>query len=262
MNGTGHHRHQPFTRSFYDPRMLPWLLLAIVIVVAAMAQRITGIGFALITTPVAVLVVGADAAVPFAATIGAVVAIGALITSRRDLQLRRILPLLVAAIIAMVPTLLLARVIPTGWAAIAAGTLVIGSVVVAMTARRGPMPVILGRAPVAGALTGVAAGLAGLAGPMAAAHGTIRGWGASLVPNIQVILLITLPFIIVGHGWPTSVEPISWIGGASAVLVGTIAGSLLASRIPMRAAVVGTRMLALAGGVAAVAQGVVLLAAG
>lgn len=241
--------------------LLAWILLVAVIVVAAAAQRITGIGFALITTPAAILVVGADAAVPFAATIGAVVAIGALVSTWRELRPRAILPLLITAVIVMIPTLWLTSLFHSGWAAIAAGALVVASVVVALTATRGPMPVVLGSAPVAGALTGIAAGLAGLAGPMAAAHGTLRGWGSSLVPNIQVILLATLPLILVGRGWPMSVEPLAWAGGAAAVLAGTLLGSWLAKRIPRSYAVNGTRVLALLGGAAAISQGIVLLAA-
>lgn len=242
--------------------IVAWVLLAVLLVVAAAAQRITGIGFALIATPAALLTIGAGSAVAYIATIAGIVTVVALIATRRELRPRAVLPLAVVVVVTMIPTALLARVISPGWAAIVAGALVLVCIAIALISRTGPMRALLGNPVGAGVLTGVSTGLAALAGPMLTAHASIRGWGASLVPNVQLVFVAAYPLILLGHGWPTDIPWGVWVGGIVAVLVGTVAGSLLASRIPISVATIGTQILAVLGGVAAIVQGALQLASG
>lgn len=232
-----------------------WLALLALVVVAGAAQRITGLGFALVATPGALMVLGGDA-VPYVALVGSLSALMSLGATWRRLQPRAILGITAATLVSMVPVLFVAQMMTDAASSIIAGALVVVATIVAGSRPAGPVRWALASPVSAGALTGLAAGLAGLAGPTAAAHGMLREWGDSFVPNLQVVLIATLPPILLGHGWPTAASPTMLVASVAAVAAGTLAGSAVRHRIRPPLALWGTRVLAVAGGIVAIVAGI------
>jgi uncharacterized membrane protein YfcA len=232
-----------------------WSALIAVIIVAASAQRITGLGFALVATPVALVLLGSQA-VSFIALLGVVVGVLALAATWRDFRPRAVLALTAVTLLSMVPAVLLARTMSDAWGSIAAGVIVIASTSLAAVQSARWARRILGSPVAAGVVTGVSAALAGLPGPPAAAYGVIRKWDRAFVPNLQVVLGLTLPALLIGRGWPAAVP--LWLTAASlvAVVIGTVIGTLVRRRISQAVAITGTRILALTGGVLALIHGV------
>jgi len=232
-----------------------WLALIATILTAGAAQRITGLGFALIATPVALVVLGTQA-VPFVAVIGALSSVVALAATWRLLQPRAIAALSAVTLVAMVPALLLARSLNGAMANVVAGGLVIAATIIVGVRMTGPALAVVGSPVAAGMLTGVSAAFAGLGGPAAAAHGAARRWGDSFVPNLQVVLLLTVPFVVLGHGWPTAVPLPLFLAAIVAVGAGALLGGAVRHRIPPAIANWLTRCVALTGGIVALVSGI------
>lgn len=232
----------------------PLVVFVAVVVVSAAAQRLSGLGFALIATPVAVVAIG-EGAVSFVALLGAGVGLASLAATWRHLRLRQVVALTAITLVTMVPVAFAVPAIPAPAASVVAGVLVVGAVAMSMAPMRGRMRRAIASPILAGALTGVAAGLAGLAGPSAAAHGLARDWGKAFMPNLQLVLLATLPLILVGHGWPSTVPAPIVLAGVVAIAAGTAMGAWLHRRVSHVAATWCTRGLATLGGFAAIAHG-------
>ena len=232
-----------------------WLALIATIFIAGAAQRITGLGFALIATPAALAVLGTQA-VPFVAVIGAMSSLVALAATWRSLQPKAIAALSAVTLVTMIPALLLARTLSEAASNIVAGGPVVAATIVVGVRMAGPALAVVESPVAAGMMTGVSAALAGLGGPAAAAHGAAKAWGESFVPNLQVVLLLTVPFVVLGHGWPTAVPLPLFVVAAIAVGVGALAGGAVRHRIRLSVANLLTRIVALAGGVFALISGI------
>ncbi len=237
---------------------MEWVLLLATFLIAGMAQRITGIGFALIATPIAVVLIGAEA-VSSVAVLGAISSAAALIATRRQLQWREALPVVLSTVLWMLPMIFLVQLMSASATGIAAGALVIAATVLAAMPLRGALATVFGSRILGGALVAASASMAGLGGPAGAAHGTVRQWGEAFVPNLQVLLLATTPFVVFAHGWPASLDLLPFAASAAAVAAGTFAGSWARSRINGRLALLLTRILAVIGGVFALIGGIASL---
>lgn len=236
-----------------------WLLLFALFVIAASAQRVTGIGFALIGAPAAMIFLGNEA-ISLVTLLGAISGVLTLVATWRQRRLREIVPVTLWALpLLFVLTLVVPLVAPAPLR-IGAGVLVIVVTVFSAARMSGAMRTVLYSAAGAGSLVAICAATAGLAGPAAAAHGSTRAWDAAFVPNVQVVLLATTPFVIAAHGWSPSFGAEALIGASFAVAVGTVLGSLLRPTIDGRLALRGTQMLSLLGGVSAIISGAMLLA--
>lgn len=236
-----------------------WLLLLAVFVVAGIAQRVTGIGFALIATPVAMSVLGTEA-ISLVVVLGAVSGIAALVATWRRRRLSQVVAITAWTVPLLCGCLLLVPLVDDAVLRICAGALVIGATLLSAVRLGGPLRTLLRSPAGAGAIVAVSAATAGLGGPAAAAHGALRDWGDAFVPNVQVVLLATTPLVVVGHGWSSSLSPGPLVLAVVAVIIGTIAGSLLQRRIAPAVALRGTQTLAIAGGLAAIVGGVLALA--
>lgn len=201
------------------------LLAAVAVLVGATAQSISGIGFALVCGPLLVAVAGPDEGVPLAVALGALLNTSVLLRHRSDLEPRRLLPLLLPALVA-VPLFAagVTRLPARGAEALAGGCAILGAALLAagLRSRR-----LAGRggavlASVASSGMQVVAGIGGpttalytvnAGWPAAAARSTLQAWFLAL--NLLTLVVLGLPDAAVATIATCVVAMLagSWLGG-------------------------------------------------
>ncbi|AXI76455.1 sulfite exporter TauE/SafE family protein [Peterkaempfera bronchialis] len=232
------------------------LLLGTVVLVGASVQRVTGIGFALVTAPALALLVGPGQGVLVSnCAAGAISAVG-LCGGWRRVRVSAMVPLVLAAACtvpagAWVADRLPERVLLTaiGLTVTAAVLLVIGGVrVAALRGRAG--------AVVAGAASGFLNSSAGVGGPALSLYAVNARWPVrEFVPNAQFYGVLVNLFSIAAKGLPALAAP-GWLLVASGVAGGAVLGRLLGDRLSERQARRLVLGLALLGALATLAKGV------
>lgn len=226
------------------------VLAAIAVAAGALAQWVTGIGFALVCAPFLIALLGPEEGVRAAVVLGIPLNITMLVASRRDLKAGDALLLLVPA--ALVMPLAGAAVRRTNSTALsfAAGVLTIVAAGLLATGRRAAR--IHGRAGAIGAAIVSAAmnAIAAIGGPAVALYSINAGWRpeaarATLQAYFLGLNIITL--VVLGFAWPA----LPLVVG---LVLGLAAGALVAGHVPVEAARIATLAVAAAGGCAAIAR--------
>ncbi|GAB3386995.1 sulfite exporter TauE/SafE family protein [Amycolatopsis echigonensis] len=236
------------------------VLLAVPVLVGALTQRATGLGFGLVGGPLLVAAAGPVVGVSMANALSMVLCSVVLARTWRDTDWRAVLTLAVPALAGVPLGALVVRSTPEGPLLIVVGSMAILAVgVVVLTRQRRLLRGTPG-AIVAGALSGFMNVTAGVGGPMVSAYALSEQWSRRvLIPTAQAYLLLVNAVSLVSKGVP----PISWFGwacGLGGLVVGALAGEWLDRRID---AATGRRLIivvALAGGIAAVVRGVLTTA--
>jgi len=133
--------------------------------VAAYAQAVSGFGFAMLSVPLMIPVLGAQSSVVVATVLSFVLTIGSTIAERRHVQWRPVLTLSAAAILGIPIGLAVLLLLDPHWLTLIIGLVVIGTTV--LLARGGAVRVVLS-APVvggAGVLSGALLSSTGMNGP-------------------------------------------------------------------------------------------------
>ncbi|WP_298805157.1 TSUP family transporter [uncultured Pseudokineococcus sp.] len=271
------------------------LVVALVLVVGAAAQRVTGLGFAVVAAPVLVLLVGPSPSVVLVNVLGAIVALLVLLRVRRDVEPRRLLPVTLAALVGVPGGLVLARSVPSAWLELVLGLLVLAALGVSAHLARArarcdhsraepaspedealvpdgdggeelapaaPPPSAV-RAVAAGAGSGVLHAAAGLGSPVLSVHAVASGWPqrsftASVQPWFVVVGLVAAALEV--RLEPDALLPLPWTLWAGAVVaaaVGVVAGELLVRRLPASAARTGLLVLSVLGAASITLEGLV-----
>lgn len=217
--------------------MTGWALTLIAVAVAAgaVAQRVTGIGFALVSSPLLVLVAGPFEGVVLANVFCVVTAAVVLAARWRDVQWGRGLALLMPALIAVPPGAWVARRLPSAWLQVVIGALLVVALVAAR-ARPGslslrdawghPAAVIA-----AGASSGFMNVTAGVGGPAIALYALGSGWRqVNFAATFQFYTLFVNGSSLLAKGG-THLPARVYLIGAVGLTVGLAAGHLLAGRV-------------------------------
>ena len=225
---------------------LAWAALGVG--VGALAQSVSGIGFALVGGPLLFTVFGPREGVRVAVVLSMLVNIGVLVREHRAVMVRRVLPVLVTAL-AATPLLVhvLSSVETRALRAAAGAVIVIGVVLVAA-----------GRTRDGGVVGGVVAGLvsatmnvlASAGGPAVAVYATGAGWEpgrlrATLQAYFLALNVVTVLTLGAPH-WSVSRAAVL----IAALVVGAALGAVLAPRVSHTMARAVTLVLAAAGGLA------------
>ena len=230
------------------------LLAAAAVACGALAQSVSGIGFALVGGPLLFALFGAREGVRVAVVLSMLVNIAVLSREHRAVMWRRVAPVLITAL-AVTPLLvwLLDGVHPRLLRAAAGAVVVLGAVLVA-----------LGRTRDSGTAGGVVAGLASATmnvlasagGPAVAVYAAGARWDpARLRATLQAYFLSLNVVTLLTLGTP------SWSLHEAVVLVvalviGAVAGAWLSGRVPVEVARRVTLALAAAGGLAVLASAI------
>ncbi|MEK0154198.1 sulfite exporter TauE/SafE family protein [Arthrobacter oryzae] len=244
-------------------------LVLIAVVAGALAQRIAGLGFGLLVSPVLVVLLGPFDGVMIINLCGA--ASSLLILSRvwRHVNWRRYAGLAASAVVGVAPGAWLASNVPAAPLEICIGVLLIIALLASHRLNRsswratGPVPMVS-----LGFSSGLMNAAAGVGGPAITAYAIATRWdqksfGATLQPyfvTTGLTSLVTKYFFSGGHvpalaGW-------QWLGVLAAMLLGIVAGDLLSGRVRPGAVRRIVVVIAYTGAVSTIAKGVVELASG
>lgn len=238
------------------------LPVALSVLVGALAQRITGMGFALIASPALVILLG-----PFDGVV--IVNVCAVLSSLlilprvwRQIDWRRFAWLVVPALAGTVAGAVAAAQLPGPWLQTGIGALVLVALTVTLVVTRTEHRVS-GAAPAIA--TGLASGFmnaaAGVGGPALSVYAVASRWSqagfaATAQPYFVVIGAASLVSKLGATGWALpELDPGAWPWVIAALLVGLGLGELLAPRIGHGAARVAVIAIAYLGGAAALIDG-------
>ncbi len=238
------------------------LPVAVSVLVGALAQRITGMGFALIAAPALVILLG-----PFdgVVLVNLCAVLSSLLILPRVWKLvdwTRFGWLVVPALVGTVVGALVAARLPGPVLQLGVGVLVVVALTVSLLVTRTDH-VATGRSPaiIAGAASGFMNASAGVGGPALSVYAVATRWpqagfAATAQPYFVVIGVASLVGKLGATGWVLpELEPGAWPLVIGALLVGLGLGELLHKRIPHHAARIAVIVIAYAGGVAAMVDG-------
>ena len=257
---------------------MDWLGVAVLLVVAvgAACQVASGLGFALVCSPLLVLVLGHGPGVRVVLVMSIVLNLVVLARSWRHVRLGDALRLLVPAALFVVPTALLAQSVRTPLLSLLAGSVVV--VATALVIARRELRWLDGTrgAVAAGAASGVFNTLAAASGPPVAIFAAQRRWeprvmSATLQAFSLPLNLVTLAVLVLvgdgagggaataataaGAGAPAGLPlaPLAW--AVVGLLAGAAGGVALGHRVPARVVRAVALGVALLGGATLVTTG-------
>jgi uncharacterized membrane protein YfcA len=230
-------------------------LLAGIVLLGSCVQWLTGMGFALVSVPALVLLLGpADGVVLANCACGAISVVG-LTGGWRRVRPGAMVPLCVAAACTVPAGVWLTRRLPEPDLMLVMGALVTVAVLLVMRGAR--VPALRGTkgAVAAGAMGGFMNSAAGVGGPPISLYAVNAEWTVrEFVPNAQFYGVVVNAFSVTANGLP-QLSGARWGWIVAAMTAGALTGRALATRIPDNRARLLVLTLALAGGVTAVGKG-------
>ncbi len=232
------------------------VLLALGVLVAALTQRITGIGFALVCAPLLVLAAGPFQGVVLANLLSLVVNVLVFAVSWRDTEWVKGLLLAVPALLTIPVGAYVARTMPPAPLMVVIGMLVIlalGAVILSSRARvlRGP-----GGAVAVGAASGFMNVTAGVGGPAIVLYAVSTRWEhRKFVATFQFYSIFVNLASLLSKGGLPQVAPVTLVVSGAGLVTGLAGGELLSRHVDHAAARRLAIGLALAGSVFTVFKG-------
>ncbi|MEU8353062.1 MULTISPECIES: sulfite exporter TauE/SafE family protein [Streptomyces] len=233
------------------------LLLGGVVLVGSSVQRMSGIGFGLVSVPALVLLLGPGEGVTLANCAAGVISAVGLASHWRQVRLRAMVPLVCASACTVPLGALIAGLLPEPVLLTGMGALVSVAVLLVMRGARVASLRGTGGAVAAGAASGFMNSSAGVGGPALSLYAVNAEWTArQFTSNALFYGLVVNVFSVAAKGVPQLTAP-SWLLTAAGIAGGAVAGRALAARISERRARLVVLLLALGGGVTTMAKGLV-----
>lgn len=240
--------------------MTDWAELGMMasVVLAAATQRITGLGFALVSAPLLVLTSGPVTGVLLANLLSLVTNLLVLGQTWRDVDVRRVLLLGIPALCFIPIGQVVARDLPPAALMLGIGGLVLAALAAVRWLSRTTVFTGPGGAIAAGALSGFLNVTAGVGGPAVTLYAIGSKWPhASFVGSMQLYFAMINTGSILAKGLP-HVGAASLAGAFVALAVGLTLGHGLSRRIPVERARTAVLVMAVAGAIGTVLKGLAL----
>ena len=235
-------------------------LVALSAFLGAATQRVTGLGFALVASPLLMLVLGPFQGVLLANLLTLVLNAAVLAGTWRAAEPRRLALLVPAALLAVIFGAPVARLVPAAWLLTSIGALVFAALLSVLLLKN--VALFKGRAGAvtAGALSGFMNVTAGVGGPAITLYAVGTAWEqARFVASMQVYFGALNLASVFAKGLPRlPLAALPMLG--LALLTGLLLGQFLTRIVPPRQARRGVLFLALAGSGATIVKGALLLA--
>lgn len=237
------------------------VLVGTAVLFGAATQRITGMGFALVSAPVLVLVLGAGSGVPLIQILGILSSLLVFAATFRDVSWRKAAALALPATAGLLPGRWIAHNVPEPILLIVIGLMVIAALLAMVASERARIfrgiPGLLG----AGFLSGFMNVVAGVGGPAMVLYKLSTGWShRQFVATLQVYFMALGMGAILALGWPSLPGEV-WAGALAGLALGILVGHGLSRRVPVTLASRLVVVVALTGAVTTVVQGLLKLSA-
>lgn len=239
-----------------------------IIFLGAGVQRVSGMGFGLITGPVLAMVLGPIEGILVLNVMAVINAAMMTATSRRDVKWQRFGLIASVLVVGAIPAAFLLTVVPVAVVLAMVGALTLVSLAI-VTSAQGKIPHAAGRVPAL--IAGIAAGfmntLAGVAGPALMVYAQASRWeqksfSATLQPIFVVAGVVSIVVKMVsGAANLDHTEILVWPVGLAAMTGGLLLGSVLSRNIPAARARKFAIGIAVAGAAAVFVRGILGLLA-
>lgn len=234
--------------------------------VGAVAQRLTGMGFALVVSPFLVLLLGPFDGVMLVNLASIVSALIVLVTVWRDVDVRAYGWLAASAIVGVVPGAFLAARVDPAILETTVGAVLITSLTGSLLVARLPIT-FTGNRPrlVAGFASGLMNAGAGVGGPAVSAYGILSRWphrpfAATLQPYFATVgLASVIAKLVIAPGSLPDLGPVGWGAAGAALVSGVAVGTIAARYLTVRWARSAVIVIAFAGAAVALVTGLVHL---
>jgi len=224
-----------------------WLLVGAGVLLGSAVQRVTGLGLGLVSGPLLVLALGPVTGVTLANVVALAANLLLLALTWRHVDLRRTGLLVVPALLAVPVGAWVVRSLPAPVLSVVVGTTVLVALTAVLVSRRARVLQGRGGAVLAGAASGLMNATAAVGGPAVTVYAVSTGWrGPSFVGSLQLYFAAINAAALVAKGLP-DLDATTWAVSGGALVVGGLAGQLLARRVSFEQAfpvVVGLALLA------------------
>jgi uncharacterized protein len=229
------------------------------VLLAAATQRITGLGFALVSAPLLVLTSGPVSGVLLANLLSLVTNVLVLAQTWRDVDFKRVLLLAIPALCLIPVGQIVARDLPPAALMLGIGGLVLAALAAVRWLRRTTVFTGPGGAIAAGALSGFMNVTAGVGGPAVTLYAIGTRWAhASFVGSMQLYFAMINTGSILAKGLP-QVSTITLVGTFAALAIGLAIGQVLSRHISAERARTAVLVMAVMGATGTVLKGLVLV---
>lgn len=241
---------------------LVFVVIALAILVGAMAQRVSGLGFALTAAPVLVLLIGPFDGVLMVNLAGAVSA--AIVISRvwRNIDWRQFVQLTVPALLAVIPGAYISVLLGGPELQITVGLILVLALTISLLVRRAQTTVSrFPAAVISGTASGLMSATAGIGGPGVAVYSVLTRWEqrsfAATIQPFFVCLGVTafLTKVLLSEQGLPDYDWWVWPLVISCTLVGLALGEWVSGFVSVKIARVSVIVISYCGGVAAIADG-------
>jgi uncharacterized membrane protein YfcA len=212
-----------------------FLLVALVMLVSAFTQTLTGFGSALVSMSILPPLLGIHVASPLVALMAITLESILLIRFRGAINFKAVWRLSLAALAGIPIGLVLARTVSEDIVLTVLGVILVGYSLYALITPRLPELKHPAWAFVFGFVGGILSGAYNVAGPAAVIYGNCRRWQPDeFRSNLQAFFLVNDAFVILNHGLAGNLQPIVWtyyLVALPAILLGIFFGLKLDRRI-------------------------------
>jgi uncharacterized membrane protein YfcA len=209
--------------------------VAIVVLISAFTQTLTGFGSALVSMSILPPLLGIQVAAPLVALMAMTLESILLIRLRGAINLRAVWRLSLAALVGIPIGLVLARSISEDLVLTVLGVILVSYSLYALITPHLPELKHPAWAFAFGFVGGILSGAYNVAGPAAVIYGNCRRWSPDeFRGNLQAFFLINDAFVLINHGLAGNLQPIVWsyyLVALPAILLGISFGLKLDRRI-------------------------------
>lgn len=224
------------------------------VLVGALAQSVSGIGFSLVSGPLLVAALGPADGVRLGVVLSLALNVALVARYRREIDLRAALLLLLPTALTLPLFAVLARSVPERTAAAAAGAVVVLGAVLLGSGLRWPAARGRTGAVAAGVVAGATTVAASVAGPPIALWAANAGWSATVQRATLQAYFLGVNLVALPSLGPPEVPGRTLLLCLVALLAGVAAGVPLARRVPEAVAARATLLLAGTGGAVVLVQ--------
>ncbi len=239
------------------------VLIFFAVFLGALSQRVTGMGFGLVSGPFLVLLLDPFSGVILVNICGIVASFSVFVRTFAEVAWPPFRHLALGAVIGAVAGALLSSSMPTPPLQILIGALIIVSLISSLTLGKlgRSIPANFGTRMTAGLFSGAMSAAAGAGGPAVSAYAVLTNWeqrsfAATLQPFLVVgnVSAVVMKVVVDGGAWP-HLEIGVWAGLGLVLVAGLLGGDRLARHIDVGVARIGMLVLAFGGGIAALVKG-------
>jgi uncharacterized membrane protein YfcA len=232
---------------------MPTAIAAIAVAIGGVVQVATGFGFSLVSAPFLVAVYGAHRGVQLNLVLSPALNLAILAREYRQVDVPRAAWMLVPAALVVIVAAPFVRHADTAPLTAAAGVLIVAGVIAMARGARAARATGRAGAGLAGAVSGAMTVVSGAGGPPVVLYMVNAEWPpARTRPTLQAFFLGLNVVALVSLHPPAHVPLVL----PAALVLGLLIGALVARRVPTEAVRRGTLVLAAAGGLAAIARGI------